>query len=230
MPRVQPPCWEGRDDPRPFVPGLPERITRARTLAGLFTAMRCCTRCELAPGRSRVVVGAGPAPAELMFVGEAPGAQEDARGEPFVGGAGRYFNTLLEQSGIVRAEVFVTNVVACRPPGNRTPRAREITAHAPWLEAQIRLVQPRVIATLGRAALTYFLPKGKVTELSGQPLPLVWQDRERLLVPLFHPAAALRARDLRPRLEAGFAAVRAALASAPGGSLPAGRLRRGRRR
>jgi DNA polymerase len=187
---------------------VPARVSRARSLAGLFRRMRCCTRCELALGRTRVVVGTGAAHAEIMFVGEAPGAQEDAAGEPFVGAAGRLFDSLLAGHEIARSDVFVTNVVACRPPANRTPKPREVAAHSPWLEEQIRLVDPRVIVTLGRAALTYFLPGAKITLLSGQPQPLSWQGRERTLLPLFHPAAALRARDLRPRLEEGFVVLR----------------------
>jgi DNA polymerase len=166
----------------------------------------------------------------LLFVGEAPGVQEDLQGEPFVGAAGRYFDSLLERNGILRREVFVTNVVACRPPANRTPRAREVAAHAAWLEEQLRLVAPRVIVTLGRAALTYFLPKARVTEVSGQPQRITWQDQERTLLPLFHPAAALRAREIRPRLEAGFAVLRDLLASVPGSSSGPRRPGRGRRR
>lgn len=221
MPRTRkeavPPCWRGRDDPSPFVPGLPEVVPSARSLTALFRAMKCCTRCELAAGRNRVVVGVGPASAEVMFIGEAPGAQEDAAGRPFAGAAGRYLDTLLAAHGIVRDDVFVTNVVACRPPANRTPRPREVAAHAPWLEEQIRLVEPRIIVTLGRAALTYFIRGAKITQLSGVPQPLAWQERELTLLPLFHPAAALRAPDLRPRLDEGFAALAALLASARAG-------------
>lgn len=224
------PCWRGQGDTTPFVPGLPARVPRARGLRALYAAMECCTRCELAHGRTRVVIGTGIAPSPVIFVGEAPGALEDLQGEPFMGAAGRYFDSLLERHEILRSEVFVTNVVACRPPANRTPRAREVAAHAPWLEEQLRLVAPRLIVTLGRAALSYFLPGAKVTEVSGQPQQITWQDQRRTLLPLFHPAAALRARDIRPRLEAGFAVLRELLDSAPGSPPGPRRLRHGRRR
>lgn len=202
------PCWEGRESPARFVPDIPERIPQVRTLAALFRAMRCCTRCELALERTRVVLGDGDPHAAVMFIGEAPGAQEDAAGRPFVGAGGRLFDTLLAEHGIARSTVFVTNIVACRPPKNRTPRAREVQAHAPWLEAQIRLVQPLIIATLGRVALTYFIPGAKITALSGRPQAIAWQERDLTLLPLFHPAAVLRAPDLRPQLDRGLAQLR----------------------
>jgi DNA polymerase len=170
--------------------------------------MRCCTRCELALGRTQVVIGDGAPRADIMFIGEAPGAQEDVAGRPFVGAGGRLFDTLLAANGIERSTVYVTNVVACRPPGNRTPRPREVLAHAPWLEEQIRLVRPSIIATLGRSALTYFIPGAKITELSGRPQQIMWQERALTVVPLFHPAAVLRSRELRPKLEAGLSELR----------------------
>lgn len=198
------PCWEGRGDASPFVPGLPERVPRFRSVTALNAAMACCTRCELAEGRTRVVRGVGPRRARALLLGEAPGAKEDQGGEPFVGAAGRLLSSLLEANGIARGDVYITNVVACRPPANRTPKPREVAAHAPWLEEQLRLVAPEVVVTLGRIALTYFLPKARVTELTGRPQELVWQERPLLLLPLFHPAAVLRSPDRRPALEAGI--------------------------
>ncbi|MGH7474695.1 MAG: uracil-DNA glycosylase [Longimicrobiales bacterium] len=183
-----------------------------RSLPALFAEMACCTRCELARGRTRVVPGVGPVPADLMLIGEAPGAREDREGQPFVGAAGRLLDGLLEHAGLERPDVFITNIVACRPPGNRTPRAKEAAAHAPWLEAQIRLVRPRALCALGRIALTYFLPKAKITELRGRPLGI---ERDSVTLPLlatFHPAAALRRRELLPLLEQDFAALAELLA------------------
>lgn len=199
-------CWRGVGDPTPFVPGIPETVPRFRSIRALNEAMSCCTRCELALGRTQVVRGVGAKKARVLFLGEAPGASEDREGEPFVGSAGRLFDRLLEEAGVARKDVFVTNVVACRPPKNRAPKPAEVRAHAPWLEEQLRLVAPEIIATLGRTALTYFLPKAKITQLSGIPQTVTWQDRELTILPLFHPAAALRNRDeVLPRLEAGFA-------------------------
>jgi DNA polymerase len=182
-------------------------VPAATSLDELFAKMICCTRCDLAPARTQVVVGTGPAPARLMFVGEAPGAQEDSAGRPFVGRAGRLLDRLFEANGLDRDDVFITNIVACRPPGNRTPRVREIRAHSPWLEEQLRLVRPEVIVTLGRTALTYFLPEARVTEIRGIPQTIEKSGRSLTLLPLFHPAAALRRPELVPVLEEDFAKI-----------------------
>jgi uracil-DNA glycosylase len=197
-------CWRGRGDTAPFVPGEPEHVPRYRSLRALDEAMVCCTRCDLAPARIQVVGGAGPRRARVVFIGEAPGAREDEQGEPFVGASGRLFDRLLAGTGIARGDVYVTNVVACRPPGNRAPKASEVKAHRPWLEQQLSLVRPEVVATLGRLALTWFLPGARVTELNGVPQSVEIRGRSLVVVPLFHPAAALRAPDRVPLLEAGF--------------------------
>lgn len=204
-------CWRGEGDPAPFVPGVPERVPRAATLRALFGAMACCTRCDLARGRTQVVAGVGPARARIMFVGEAPGADEDRQGAPFVGRSGRLLDRLLAANHLRRDDVFITNVVACRPPGNRNPRAREIHAHAPWLEEQIRLVAPRLLVTLGRIALTYFIPKAKITEIRGVPQTVERNGRSIPLLPLFHPSAILRRRELLPAMEEDFARIPALL-------------------
>jgi DNA polymerase len=200
-------CWRGKGDPTPYIPGIPEEVPAATSIDELFVEMICCTRCDLAPSRTQVVVGTGPAPVRLMLVGEAPGAQEDAAGRPFVGRAGRLLDRLFEANGLDRGEVFITNIVACRPPGNRTPRVREIRAHSPWLEEQLRLVRPEVIVTLGRTALTYFLPEARVTEIRGAPQTIEKSGRSLTLLPLFHPAAALRRPELVPVLEEDFAKI-----------------------
>lgn len=205
------PCWKGKDDAEPFVPGLPATVPTFRSVARLNTEMSCCTRCDLAPGRTQVVRGVGAKRARVLFLGEAPGASEDRAGEPFVGSAGRLLDRMLERAGLDRSDVYITNVVACRPPKNRTPRATEVRAHAPWLEEQIRLVKPEVVVTLGRIALIYFMPKARVTELSGKAQKVEWRGTTLHLLPLFHPAAALRARDLLPRLEAGFTVLKSML-------------------
>lgn len=200
-------CWRGKGDPAPFVPGQPVEIPRARTLEVLFDAMQCCTRCDLALDRTQVVLGTGPADARLMFIGEAPGADEDRKGKPFVGASGRMVDRLLEQNGVAREEVFITNVVACRPPKNRTPRVGEVRAHAGWLEEQLRLVAPELIVTLGRTALTYFIPGAKITEIRGEPQRVERPEGSLLLLPTLHPAAALRRRELLPSLESDFAKI-----------------------
>lgn len=205
-------CWRGKGDPSPYVPGIPVEVPRAGSLEALFREMECCTRCDLALERTQVVLGKGPSNARLMFIGEAPGADEDRRGEPFVGASGRMVDRLLEASGVERKDVFITNIVACRPPKNRTPRVGEVRAHAPWLEAQLRLVAPELIVTLGRTALTYFVPGAKITELRGTPQRVERDGRELLILPTLHPAAALRRRELLPALEEDFAKIGGLLA------------------
>jgi len=205
-------CWKGRGDPTPFVPGLPDPVPSHRSLHALFAEMACCTRCELAVERTQVVPGVGPRRAAVLLLGEAPGAEEDRQGAPFVGRAGRLLDRLLATAGLDRRSVFITNVVACRPPGNRTPRAGEIRAHAPWLESQLRLVRPRLIVTLGRVALGYFIRGAKVTELRGKATTVQHDGRQITILPTLHPAAALRAPDLLPSLEEDFGRIRGILA------------------
>lgn len=204
-------CWKGKSDAAAFVPGVPERVARHRTLRSLLHAMRCCTRCDLATERTRVVPGVGPADARVMLIGEGPGAQEDRKGVPFVGRAGSLLDELLAGAGLSRESVFITNTVACRPPRNRAPRVREVAAHAPWLDGQLRLVSPRVVCTLGRSALVYFRPGAKITELHGAPLEVDVEGRTLTLLPTFHPAAALRRRELIPTMRSDLRAVRSLL-------------------
>ena len=130
-----------------------------------------------------------------MIVGEAPGGSEDKSGRPFVGRAGRMLADLLELAGLVRDDVFITNVVKARPPGNRDPRKPEVEHHLPWLLAQLEVIQPRIVVPLGRHALAHFAPDAKIGETHGRPL-----QRERLLFPLYHPAAALHNQGLRETL------------------------------
>ena len=140
--------------------------------------------------------GEGSPTAAVMLVGEAPGASEDKQGRPFVGRAGKLLDQLLGEAGLVRADVFITNVVKARPPGNRDPKATEVAHHLPWLEQQLALIQPSVVIPLGRHALAHFAPGRKITEVHGTLIV----ERERRLVPWLHPAAALRNRDLRETL------------------------------
>jgi uracil-DNA glycosylase len=190
---------------------LPDPVGRYATLTALNAAMSGCTRCTLALERTQVVCGTGPARARVMFIGEAPGAREDEGGEPFIGASGRLLDRLLLPTGLRRDDIYITNVAACRPPGNRAPRPSEVAAHAPWLEEQIRLVRPEVIATLGRVALCWFVPGAKITELNGRPRKLLRDGRQLTLLPLFHPAAALRSPSRVPLLEDGFAVLRSLL-------------------
>jgi DNA polymerase len=151
---------------------------------------------EICEAATNIVPGEGSATAAVMLVGEAPGAREDEQGRPFVGRAGRLLDELLEDAGLVRADVFITNVVKARPPGNRDPRPAEVAHHLPWLERQLALIAPSVVIPLGRHALAHFAPGRKITEVHGELLA----GSERRLVPWLHPAAALRNPALRAAL------------------------------
>jgi uracil-DNA glycosylase len=153
-----------------------------------------CTRCRLHQSRTQVVFGQGDPHADLMFVGEAPGFHEDRQGLPFVGPSGQLLNRLLEGIGLRRGDVYIANLVKSRPPGNRDPQPDEIAACRPWLDAQIRLVDPRVVVTLGNfAAKTLLETTTGITRLRGRTYPF----QGRVLLPTFHPAAALHAQGRR---------------------------------
>ncbi|HZS24090.1 MAG TPA: uracil-DNA glycosylase [Gaiellaceae bacterium] len=169
-------------------------------------AVAGCTRCRLAQGRTQVVFGAGDPHADLMFVGEAPGFHEDKQGLPFVGQAGKLLERLLGQIGLSRSDVYIANVLKCRPPGNRDPQPDEIEACESHLFRQIELIEPRVVATLGNFAtkLLSGRPLG-ITRVHGQEQETTLGGRSVLLYPLYHPAAALYTPAMLKVLEADFA-------------------------
>jgi uracil-DNA glycosylase len=164
--------------------------------------------------RTKLVFGAGNANADLMFVGEAPGAQEDQQGLPFVGRAGQLLNQLLGEIGIERSDVFITNVICCRPPGNRDPLPDEIDACKPYLYRKIELIEPKVICTLGNFATKLLTgnPTG-ITKVHGRPQEREVAGRLVQLFPLFHPAAALRTDAVRQLLRDDFAKLPELLAA-----------------
>jgi len=189
---------------------------RREELKELLMAARQCTRCaELAATRTSVVFGAGNADAELMFVGEAPGANEDLQGLPFVGAAGKLLEQLLGEIGLSRAEVFIANVLKCRPPGNRDPQPTEIENCRPYLVRQVELIQPRVICTLGNFATKLLRgdPAG-ITRVHGQDEVRTIGEHTARLYPLFHPAAALYTPSTLETLRADFVRLPALLALA----------------
>jgi uracil-DNA glycosylase len=207
-----------RTTPEP--PGFPDTIPSPPTLEELHAVMVRCTRCDLAISRTQVVPGAGSPSAELLIVGEAPGGSEDRKGVPFVGASGRLLDEMLELAGIRREQVFIANVVRCRPPENRNPRVGEIRACAGWLAEQIRLLEPRLVVVLGRFALQHFVPQGKITQLQGTLQEIDYQGRRLGLFPLLHPAAVLRSPERRPDYEAHFRRLGEAWhATAPGSEM-----------
>jgi DNA polymerase len=169
-------------------------------------ATSSCTRCRLSEGRTQVVFGAGNPRADLMFVGEAPGFHEDKQGVPFVGQAGKLLDGLLAGVGLRREDVYIANVLKCRPPGNRDPQADEIESCEPHLFRQIELIEPKVIATLGNFAtkLLSGRPLG-ITRVHGQEQELTIAGRNLVLYPLYHPAAALYTPAMLKVLESDFA-------------------------
>jgi uracil-DNA glycosylase len=163
------------------------------TLDAVAHAAQTCALCKLAGGRTQVVFGVGRPDADLMFVGEGPGEQEDLQGEPFVGRAGKLLTQLIEGIGLTRADVYIANVVKCRPPGNRDPQPEEIEACAPWLDRQLELIRPKVIVTLGNFATKLLLDtKEGITKLRGNEFRFARAGVEAVLVPTYHPAAVLR--------------------------------------
>lgn len=159
---------------------------------------------EICEGATHLVPGEGSPDAEVVIVGEAPGAREDKTGRPFVGSAGKLLDTLLAEAGLVREQVFITNVVKARPPGNRDPKADEVAHHRPWLEAQLGLIEPQLVVPLGRHALKHFAPDAQISQVHGTRVG----DG---LFPLYHPAAALHNPRLRETLLADARSLRDAL-------------------
>ena len=172
--------------------------------------IRVCTRCELHRTRTNSVPGEGPADARIMFIGEAPGWNEDQQGRPFVGAAGKFLEELLGAAGLKRSDVFITNVVKSRPPGNRDPLPDEIVACAPFLQRQIDTIDPDVIVTLGRFSMAKWFPGERISRIHGQPK----RDGKRLIVPMYHPAAALHQQALKTTILEDFAKLPRILAEA----------------
>jgi DNA polymerase len=177
--------------------GGDQYIGELSSIEEIVAVVRSCTRCGLAGTRINAVPGEGSESPSILFIGEGPGANEDKQGRPFVGRAGKLLDELLGVVPLLRSDVYITNVVKCRPPENRDPLPEEVRACWPYLEAQISLLKPHVIATLGRHAMNRFLPNTRISDQHGRAS--VWRDI--VIFPLYHPAAALRSTTLRQTLE-----------------------------
>ena len=156
-------------------------------LAELCEEIRACQKCILAQGRTHAVPGEGPDAAHIMLIGEGPGFHEDRQGRPFVGAAGQYLDELLEKIGLLREDVYIANVVKCRPPGNRDPQPDEISACRPYLDKQIELIRPHLVVTLGRFSMQRYFPGASISRIHGQAKRV----GNVIYYPMFHPAAAL---------------------------------------
>lgn len=191
---------------------------RREALVELFNEVRDCSRCPLHETWTKAVFGAGNADADLMFVGEAPGAEEDRQGLPFVGRAGQLLNQMLGEIGLAREDVFIANVLKSRPPANRDPQPLEIEACKPFLFEQVRLIEPTVVCTLGNFATKLLSgnPAG-ITRVHGVPQVHELGGRSVFLLPIFHPAAALRTPSVKEALRADFDLIPKLLAGPPPG-------------
>jgi uracil-DNA glycosylase family 4 len=179
-------------------------------LESLYAAIKACPDCDLCKTRTKAVPGEGSPTAEIMFVGEGPGYNEDQQGRPFVGAAGKFLDELLASIGTRRSEVYITNVLKCRPPNNRDPLPNEVEACRKYLLRQIELIKPRLIVTLGRFSLAWFFPKDGIGKVHGQLRRLGDQH----FYHVYHPAAALHAGNLRKVIQEDFARIPGALTKA----------------
>jgi uracil-DNA glycosylase family 4 len=182
-------------------------LESAEVLSLVAQQVSVCERCNLHFSRKKSVPGEGPFASEIMFIGEGPGFYENEQGRPFVGAAGKFLDELLASIGLERSKVFITNVVKCRPPGNRDPMPEELSACRDYLEQQIQAINPKVIVTLGRYSMAMFLPYARISEVHGQAARI----GDRLVVPMYHPAAALHQPALKPTIQRDFSHLPAAL-------------------
>ena len=186
-------------------------MTSEETLAQIAKAVSVCTKCDLHKSRKKAVPGEGPTHAEIMFIGEGPGFHENEQGRPFVGASGKFLDELLAQAGVTRADVWITNVVKCRPPQNRDPLPDEIEiCTSNYLDHQIEIVGPSIIVTLGRFSMSKFFKGAKISQIHGQ----MQKVGDHFVIAMFHPAAALHQAALKPAIMADFAKLPALLKEA----------------
>ena len=176
-------------------PSAPSSGSKSKRLQALATHIAACERCALCSKRTQTVAGEGNPDTELMFVGEGPGAEEDKQGRPFVGAAGQLLDKMINAMGFARSDVFIANIIKCRPPGNRTPEEDETATCMPWLEQQINIIQPKIICTLGNTPLRALCgdPKAGITRQRGKLFR--WQDIP--VIPTFHPSYLLRNQEAK---------------------------------
>ncbi len=176
-------------------------MNAGEVLAQVAKEVAECEKCALYHSRKKAVPGEGPASSEIMFIGEGPGFYENEQGRPFVGAAGQFLDQLLAQAGLKRSDVWIGNVVKCRPPGNRDPQPEELAACDVYLERQINAINPSIIITLGRYSMGKFMPGAKISAVHGQ----MRRIGERYVIAMFHPAAALHQPSMKPAILADFA-------------------------
>ncbi|MBN1264779.1 MAG: uracil-DNA glycosylase [Anaerolineales bacterium] len=175
-------------------------MNRTERLAEIDASIRSCTGCKLHLSRKQAVPGSGPVDSKIMLIGEAPGFHENEQGLPFVGAAGNFLDSMLESIQMKRSSVYITNIIKCRPPQNRDPEPEEILACSSFLEEQIALIQPKAIITLGRFSMMRYFPNARISAIHGQARMV----DDRLIIPMYHPAAALHQPSLRSVVEQDF--------------------------
>ena len=183
-----------------------EKQQKIEALASEIIENNICS--ELASSATQLVMGEGSLDADIVFIGEAPGKKEDLEGRPFVGASGKILNSMLEQAGMGRDDVYITNIVKYRPPENRDPKKSEKEEFWPYLVKQLEIIQPKVIATLGRHSMSYFLPDAVIGEVHGESFDVAVGGHETRIVPLYHPAATIYNRSLRETLVSDFLKIK----------------------
>lgn len=184
-------------------------------LAELKAKMQGDKSLPLREGATQLVFGEGNPDSEIYFLGEAPGYFEDQKGRPFIGQAGKLLDELIQSIGLRREDVYISNVVRFRPPENRDPTPEEIAAFAPYVDAEIEIINPKIFVTLGRFSMGKFLPGVKISQVHGKVHQATWKGKEVIVVPMYHPAAALRAGEIMKQLKSDFKIIPEALKTVP---------------
>ncbi len=182
-------------------------MSNQEELAQLALEVKNCQKCPLYKTAANPVPGAPNPNAEMVFVGEAPGYWEDQKGIPFVGAAGNLLDKFLSKISVKREDVFICNILKHRPPNNRDPMPNEIIACTPFLKRQLLIIKPKVVITLGRFAMNYFIPEVYISQAHGHPMRVDWEGLDLLIIPMYHPAAALRSGQVMRELEEDFLKV-----------------------
>lgn len=182
-------------------------MTKEKQLRRLKTQMQNDKSLPLRDTATNLVFGEGNPEAKVYFLGEAPGHSEDLKGKPFAGQAGKLFDNLLHKIGLTREDIFISNSVSFRPPNNRDPKPNELAAFAPYIEKQIKIIDPKIIVTLGRFALAKFLPGHKISEVHGRHREIIWHGKKITLIPIYHPAAGLRKTEVKQKLIEDFKTI-----------------------
>jgi len=182
-------------------------LTKVQQLEYIAHLVGKCKKCDLSKTATNPVPGFGNPDADIVFIGEAPGAQEDKEGLPFVGNSGKLLDKLLNTISVPRKDVFICNILKHRPPENRDPLPHEIQVCVPYLKAQLKIIKPKIIITLGRFAMNYFFPSESISRVHGQVRKIIWQELPLTIIPVYHPSAGLRNGAMLKSLQEDFLSI-----------------------